>query len=308
MNNITSQFPLAGFSSRQAPLSEFRSAGYVKEQSYRSQESLNTGLVIQTKDGDQVTLTSNSFSEMDAYMYDSKGVVQTDSGTAAFSHNVREVTLASGQSFSFTVEGDLSEEELEDIDSIIQGLDGVISEMKDGDMSGALDKAINIGNFDTVSSYAADISYQRSYEMSSAVSATATQFQPAAEQSSEEQPLAAPAAESSPELNPFQGKKKGLMDFDKFFKKMIKQFEAHEDKQIGLAKDPINKLFKHHLDEIGQDDDASGSIYSALETAMNDIDSLIQEKMNSLFNDQLAEFAKPEVSAAPAEPAADEDN
>ncbi|WP_136808985.1 hypothetical protein [Desulfosediminicola flagellatus] len=307
MNNITSQFPLAGFSSRQAPLSDFRSAGYAKEQSYRSQESLNTGLVIQTKDGDQVTLTSNSFTEMDAYMYDSKGVVQTDSGSAAFSHNVREVTLASGQSFSFTVEGDLSEDELEDIDSIIQGLDGVISEMKDGDMSGALDKALNIGSFDTVSSYAADISYQRSYEMSSAVAATATQFQPAAEEAPEEQRLAAPVAESSPELSPFNGKKRGLMDFDTFFKKMIKQFEAHEDKQIGLAKDPINTLFKHHLDEIGKDDDSSGSIYSALETAMNDIDSLIQEKMNTLFNDQLAEFAEPAVSTAPAE-TAEEDN
>lgn len=309
MNNISNQFPLAGLSNRQNPLSDYRSASYVREQSIKSQESLDTGLVIQTKDGDQVTLTSNSFSQMDAYMYDSKGIIQTDSGTAAFSHNVREVTLASGQSFSFTVEGELSEDELEDIDSIIKGLDGVISEMKDGDMSGALDKALNMGNYDTVSSFAADISYQRSYEMSSAVTATATQFQPAAEKVPKDQEnIAATAAGPAPELNAFQGKKKGIMDFDKFFKKMVKQFEAHEDKQVGLAKDPINKLFKHHLDEIGKDDDASKAIYSALETAMNEIDSLIQEKVNTIFSNQLSEFAEPAETPASAEISEESEN
>lgn len=293
MNNIAHQFPYSALPSRQSNVPDFRSSTYTREQSFKAQESLDTGLVIQTKDGDMVTLTSNSFSAMDAYMYDSKGVVQTESGTAAFSLNQREVTLVSGQSFSFSVEGNLSEDELADIDSLIKGLDGVISEMKEGDIFGAMDKALNLGNFDTVSSFSADISYKQSYEMSSAVTATATQIQPVNEETSEQHNLSAVPSESAPEISPGRGRKRGLLDFDSFFKKMVKQFEALEDKQLALAKDPVNKLFKHHLDEIGTDDDDSGSVYTTLESAMKDIDSLLQERVTALFTDQLAQFSEP---------------
>jgi hypothetical protein len=293
MNNIAHQLPYSALPSRQSNVPDFRSSTYTREQSLKTQESLDTGLVIQTKDGDMVTLTANSYSQMDAYMYDSKGFVQNDSGSAAFSFSQREVTLISGQSFSFSVEGDLSEDELADIDAIIQGLDGVIAEMKEGDISGAMDKALNMGSFDTVSSFAADISYQQSYEMSSAVTATATERQSATAAQPQGQTFSVPPSESAPEVNPTRGNTRDLLDFDSFFKKMIKQFEALEDKQLALAKDPINKLFKHHLDEIGKDDDASGSIYTTLESAMKDIDSLLEERVTALFGDQLAQFSEP---------------
>lgn len=271
MNNVANQFPYTGLSPRQNNQPDFQSASYTREQSFRSQENLDTGLVIQTRDGDQVTLTSNSFSQMDAYMYDSKGVIQADGMTAAYSQSQREITLASGQSFSFSVQGDLSEDEMEDIEAILKGLDGVIAEMKDGDMSGALDKALEMGGYDTVSSFAADISYQRSYQMSSAVSATTTQVLPANEKAAEV-PVESPVS---------KGNKNGFdLDFDKFFRKMMKQFEAHEDKQIGLAKDPINKLFGHHLEKLEDGDDTAGKIYNVLEKAMNKIDSLIEKMMD----------------------------
>ncbi len=291
MSNISSQFPLAGLSSRQNSLPDFHSSRYVKEQSFNSRESLDTGLVIQTKEGDQVTLTSNSFSQMDAFMYSSKGVVQTESGTAVFSQSQREITLASGQSFSFSVEGDLSEDELEDIEAILKGLDEVISEMTQGDMQGAVDKALELGDFDSVSSFAADMHYQRSYEMISEVATTTTHVLPVNEDVPEPKSLSTPAPELSPENHKSQGEKnRANLDFDQFFRKMLRQLEAHEEKQVGLAKNPIDKLFKHHLDEIRENDDETGSIYSALETTMDNVNSLIDEMVGKVFEDQLAAF------------------
>lgn len=287
MNNISNKLPQMGLSHQKNHLPDFHSATIAKEQSLRTRESLDTGLVIQTKEGDKVTLTANSFKSMDAFMYDSKGIVQTDSGTMAFSQSQREITLASGQSFSFTVEGDLSEEELADIDDILKGLDGVISEMTSGDMEGAVDKAMNLGNFDTFSSFAADISYRRSYQMSSAMAATATQSLPA-----EESPTSEPASLSNPSTPPEKeapgvNRGQGFFDVDKFFDRLMKQLANHEDKQVGLAQNPIDKLFQHHLERLEEAEEDFEALSTVIEEAMDRVDSLISEMMTPLFENEL---------------------
>lgn len=296
MNNpATSQYALAGQSPRQNFLSDFRAAGYIKEQSVRAHESLDTGLVIKTKEGDQVTLTANSFMAMDAYMYDSKGMVQTDSGHAAFSHSQRAISLASGESFSFSVQGDLSETEMEDIEAILKDLDGVISEMTQGDMSGAVDKALEMGDYDSVSSFAADISYQRSFEMRSSVAAATTGALPAGEDTQEQKPTSVSPTEFSPVANR-RGRNhhRGFADFDKFFKQMEKQLSAHEDQQVVRAKDPINKLFNHHLDGMDKIGEEIDSLFAAVETAMNNINSLVEEMMGNMFGEELTEAGETE--------------
>ncbi len=282
MNNIAHQFQSAGLSPRQNSPG-FYSSTYEKELSFRSQESTNTDLVIQTKDGDHITLNSNSFTQMDAYMYDSKGVVQTESGTALFSQNYREITLASGQSFSFSVAGDLSEEELEDIEAILQGLDEVMAEMQQGDMFGAMDNALEIGAFDSISSYTADLNYQHSYEMSSTVAATTTHSLP----DHHDQPVH--PAEQIPANHGHHGEKdNSRIDFDTFFDKLMKQIEAQEQKQLDYAKKAIDKLFKHHLGGIEKDNAESESIYTTLKTAMKNIDSLIEEMQEKVVENQPA--------------------
>lgn len=288
MSNITHHLPSAGLSSHQNHLPNFRSAAYVREQSFKAQESLNTGLVIHTKEGDQVTLTSNSYSEVGAYLYDSKGFVQTESGAAFVSQNYREISLTSGQNFSFSVEGDLSVEELEDIESILQGLDEVITEMTQGDLEGALDKAVEMGDYDSVSSFAADISYQRSYEMRSATAAATAQSIPANGDMVESKNLSAPPPELVEEPQETPGKKNDpIANFDKFFKKMVNQFEAHDNKQVVRARNPINQLFNHHLRETEATESENGSLFTAIESAMNEIESLIDEMMGNLFGDQV---------------------
>lgn len=265
MNNIANQFPLTGLSNRQNTPSESYSAGYVKEQSFRSQESLDTDLVIHTKDGDKVTITADSFSQLDAYTYDSKGIVQTQSGSAAYSQNYREITLATGNSFSFSVQGDLDEDELKDLDAMLKGLDGIITDVKDGDMKGAVEGALGLGNFDTFSAYKVDISYQQSYEMSSSMAAVETHTGPAAIEDGDK-----------------EASKPGLFNADNFFNKLLKQLDKHDQKLFGPAKNPINKLFQHHLDEMKDVTDQSQSIKEMIEKAMEKVDSFIETMMPEL--------------------------
>ncbi|MCK5350629.1 MAG: hypothetical protein KAJ25_14625, partial [Desulfobacula sp.] len=118
----------AGLLPRQNTLPDARFSSYIQKQSLSAYESLDAGLTIQTKEGDLVTLTSNTYSEFDAFMYDSKGVLQTETGKAVVTQNIREITLTSGESFSFSVVGDLSEEELGDIEAIVKGIDQVIAQ------------------------------------------------------------------------------------------------------------------------------------------------------------------------------------
>ncbi len=89
--------------------------------------------------------------------------MQTKSGGKAVSQNQREITLTSGESFSFSVTGNLNEKELVDIENIVKGIDGIISEMARGNMNDAVKKALSMGHYDTVSMYLANISYRKSY-------------------------------------------------------------------------------------------------------------------------------------------------
>ena len=122
-----------------------------------SYESMDAGLTIKTREGDIVTLSSSQYSEFSANEYSSQGEVRTPEGSARLSTHTREITLSSGEAFSFSVQGDLNEQELADIAAIVQGVDGIISEMVQGDMDAAVANALNMGPYDSVSMYAADI-------------------------------------------------------------------------------------------------------------------------------------------------------
>ena len=288
MHNVANHMGQKGFYPHQNNLKGYQEAAlYTKEQSISTRENLNTSVVIQTREGDQVTLHLNSFSQMDAFMYDSAGVARTESGAAAFSYSQREISLASGKQFSFSVNGDLSEEELEDIDSLLKGLDEVIYDFKSGDLKGGLASALEIGGYDSFASYSANISYSKSYQMSSTVTAAATQTVPAGtyEPGNTLPPEGQIKTEGS--LPPGQNGRP-VIDFDKFFEKLLKKLEKHEDKQLGFAKNPINKLFQHHLEET-DDDKENPQVGDTIKAAMDDIESFIDKKLSELLIPQPTE-------------------
>ncbi|MCP3875824.1 MAG: hypothetical protein GY699_22060 [Desulfobacteraceae bacterium] len=294
MSIIQSQSLAAGSSTQQRALSDSQFSSYVRKQSLSTYESLDAGLTIKTKEGDLVTLTSNSYSEMDAFMYNSKGVLQTESGTAMVSQNYREITLKSGDSFSFSVVGDLSEEELEDIEAIVKGIDEIISEMAKGDMDDAVATAISMGGYDSVSMYSADISYQKSYAMESEIQAETIEAKPPPEQQilPEEESAIPDARMPFPENGaPKRHKENSIKNINNFIEKMADKLEKAEEKLVDKAQKPIDKLFRKHLKDIEDEDKPEkNSSYKAIANAQKQIEKMIDKMVGKIFKDNLSAF------------------
>ncbi len=247
-------------------------------------ESLEAGLTIQTREGDIVTLSTSRYSEMNAYEYSSQGQISHENKTMSAAYNFREITLSSGESFGFSVEGDLSEEELQDIESIVAGIDHIIGDMVQGDMGDAVSKAMSMGSYDSISMYAADISVERSYEVYAQTQSAAYtsgralghESQPAIE--GDEQEVLIP--ETAPDS--------GLS----FLDKVAELLEEQKEESLARARQPLGQLFDHHinaLENTGEEEDEvqeieeNQSMSSLLETAAKDIDQMINEMVKDIF-------------------------
>ncbi len=297
MSSISNQALLAGVAPRQNYLSDTQFSSYIRKQSISAYENLDAGLTIQTKEGDLVTLTSNTYAQLDAHMYDSRGVLQAESGSAMVTQNIREITLTSGERFSFSVIGDLNEVELADIEAIVKGIDKIISEMVQGDMDDAVDKALSMGGYDTVSMYAADISYEKSYQMTSQ---TRTQTMgsipdPKSEMLPKEESPAAPVNRFFPEnYTPGKQKESAIKNINKFIEKMTEQLAKHEEKLVDKAQKPIDKLFRHHLEDVKKDLDSDRdqkfSPYNAVDKVRQQIEKFIDKISRMMFKHHFETF------------------
>jgi len=275
------------------------------ELSVASYSSLDAGLTIQTREGDMVTLSTSQYSELEAYEYSSRGVVSNEDGYAAASYNVREITLTTGETFSFTVEGDLNEEELEDIESILTGVDNIIGEMMDGDLQGAVSQAMRMGYYDSIFSYEADITVKSGYAMYSEERATTT--------GALGQDLAAAyledADETGTDLNDGETAHKvgnlgtPLMD------QLSELLEKQKEESLARAREPLSSMFDHYLetqeandasdaqaDEEGalvgesRADGTKPSFSDLLEMAAQTVDRTIANMMKNAFDNSLKSF------------------
>ena len=132
-------------------------------------ENVSTDLTIKTSEGDIVKLSTNSFYDFKSLLYDKKGQVYSDAGTITNKISYREMTLNSGESFTFSVSGNLNAAELKDIEKIVRQIDNIIHDMKKGDMGNAIKKALKMDGHDTISGFSADLSVKQSYSMISQI-------------------------------------------------------------------------------------------------------------------------------------------
>lgn len=291
MSSIANQS--SGLSQRQNALSDAQFSSYVREQSVSAYESLDAGLTIRTKEGDLVTLTSNTYSEFNAFMYDSKGMVQTESGKAVVTQNIRSISLTSGESFAFSVVGELSEAELADIEAIVKGIDEIISEMVEGDMDDAVAKALSMGGYDTVSMYSADLSYKRSYAMASETHAESVTTLPKPEIQPEDESAVPSVTEPFPENHrPRKKKNNSIRNINQFVEKMAEKLEEHEDRLVDKAQKPIDRLFDRHKKNAEESQNEDGVIYDAIEAARLRLEELIDQMTGGMFKENLSEFLK----------------
>lgn len=260
-----------------AALSNTSTASRSSELYVNSYSSLDAGLTIQTREGDMVSLSTRQYSELEVNEYSNQGIVSNEDGYAATSYNRREITLSTGETFAFTVEGDLNEEELEDIESIITGVDGIIGEMMEGDLEDAFSQAMRMGYYDSISSYEADITLQYGYAMYS-------EAQTAATGGLGQDPAAAYLEDSDDgESKRMAGNLEiPLMD------QLSDLLEQQQEDALARAREPLSNLFDHYLEtqEAQQAKDAS-------ETQANEKEALVDESQTDTGR---ADKSKPSFS------------
>jgi hypothetical protein len=242
-------------------------SGHARKQSVNAYERLDTGLTIKTREGDIVTLSSNSFSELNSFEYNSRGEIHTDSGSARISQHIREITLTTGEQFSFSVQGDLNEQELADIEAIVRGVDGIVAEVAEGDMEEAVEKAMSMGNYSSVSMYSADISYQRSYAVIEETRSVSSG------------PLSAP--------RPGEITSPGHEQMDHFVGKMSRFLEEQEEKLLAKAQHPLAALFDQLLKGREDTDEKETLAHGALKTMGEQLDLLINGLLKKAFDTSL---------------------
>ncbi len=130
---------------------------------------------ITTAEGDKVTLSSTLQFEASSESYAS----YDQAGRSHGSHHHRNggharmhrqdpststntTSTSSTQKYSVSVEGDLSQQELQDIHKALQTLEQASSKMQSGNLDGAQNKLEKLGDLKTLSGLSANISIQQS--------------------------------------------------------------------------------------------------------------------------------------------------
>ena len=305
--NSVSQANAYGLHNR-AALSNNSSASSSSELYVNSYSSLDAGLTIQTREGDVVTLSTTQDSQLEAYEYSSRGIISNKDGYAAASYNVREITLSTGETFSFTVEGDLNEEELEDIESIITGVDNIIGEMMEGDMMDAVSEAMRMGYYDSISSYEADITVTSGYAMYSQEQTATT--------GALGQDLAAAYLEDYDDAGTDDGETTRMARnlATSFMDRLSALLEKQQEESLARAREPLSSLFDHYLEtqkaneaseaQAGEDealvdesqtdkgraDKSKPSFSNLLEMAAQAVDRTISDMLKKAFENSLRSF------------------
>lgn len=259
-------------------------SGSSSRQTINAYESLDTGLTIKTREGDIVTLSSSRFAQFNSFEYNSRGEIQTDTGNALITQHTREITLTTGDQFSFSVQGDLNEQELADIEAIVKGVDGIVAEVAQGDMEEAVAQAMAMGNYSSVSMYSADISYERSYSMTEQTSSVASN----------------PLLASDPDANTSRSEHSQRSNHMNGFAERMAQFlEKQEEKSLAKAQQPLISLFEQlqkNISDIDKTDtqantDEEGTSASGMLKAIGEqVDSLINDMLKNAFETTLNDF------------------
>jgi hypothetical protein len=110
-------------------------------------------IVIQTQEGDRVTLSSSTYEAGGYRAYEAFAMGKN----AAVRQYGESVWFESRRGLSLSVTGDLNEEELKDIHKILQTLDKMMNALANGDLEGALAGSAKFTGIDSIASFFADM-------------------------------------------------------------------------------------------------------------------------------------------------------
>lgn len=148
--NILSQFPHFQDFSSNAPLS-------VKTQQFQAQAktSTSTHLNFVTAEGDRVSLSTSSAISASLGTYSFQGLAEGQAVTL----QSQQFRTSTRSDFNLVIDGDLNEQEREDIKAFLNTVQALLQELKTGNGEGAEEAALSLGELDSLAS--ASLFYQQ---------------------------------------------------------------------------------------------------------------------------------------------------
>ena len=122
----------------------------------------STDFAFVTAEGDKVTLSTDSLAQAVYTSYDAHGRLR---GQRLDVH-AETLQLTSAQNSALTVEGDLSQEELEDIQQVLDTIGELAGDLFAGELDKPLSEAFDLDEFDALSSVDATLEYSQSVTVS----------------------------------------------------------------------------------------------------------------------------------------------
>jgi hypothetical protein len=211
---------------------------------------------IVTAEGDKVTLSSSTLSQVSYESYDRWG----RRGGGSYRESGESLTLESSASYSFTVEGDLSEEELADINALLGEIDGIMGDFLEGDMASVVDKALNMGTFDSISQFEAELRVEK-YVMTEQKRVGRPAWSMPERRAQEAESL----QPEDPAIEAVRNLVDGMME-------SVEEVEVEPEKVRG----PVSELFDRFIEGFSDEEDAEMDITRLIRSQLlGRIDSLI---------------------------------
>jgi len=113
----------------------------------------STDLVITTAEGDKVTLSTSS---QETGGYGSYEALAKGKNATAYQSG-QSIYYESRQELSFSVTGDLNEQELSDINSIVEAMGGIMDDLVSGDLESAASKGMALTGLSSISQFSATL-------------------------------------------------------------------------------------------------------------------------------------------------------
>ena len=120
-----------------------------------SQKSTDIALV--TAEGDKITISAKSSLQAEFASYDYRG--RLNGGVANLQGQSLQVSAEN--SFSIAVDGDLSKEELKDIQKLVAKIEKLGANFFSRPLENSLAKTLELGNLDSIASFEANLSYSK---------------------------------------------------------------------------------------------------------------------------------------------------
>jgi hypothetical protein len=144
-NSITSSLP--SFNPYNQPANGYRSESIQQT----SEQQKDSQISLTTAEGDVVTISS-SYAKAMAY------AASEEFAPGMWNQSFTAMSLESS-TFNMSIQGDLNEEELQDIKHLLQDLKKIAKSFFHGDTQGAMNKALDIGDMGSVAQLSASFSY-----------------------------------------------------------------------------------------------------------------------------------------------------